>query len=64
VDTQFVLPFHSVAEVIAETTRVINALGRGGGLILGPSHFIQSDVPPENIVAMCQTARNKGIYPL
>jgi len=64
VDTQFVLPFRSVTEVIAETTRVIQTLGRGGGLILGPSHFIQSDVPPENIVAMCQTACNKGIYPL
>ncbi|MBM3123951.1 MAG: uroporphyrinogen decarboxylase [Chloroflexi bacterium] len=64
VDTQFVLPHKSVPEVIAETSRVIQALGRGGGLVLGPSHFLQSDVPPENILAMCQTAHKQGVYPL
>jgi uroporphyrinogen decarboxylase len=64
VDTQFVLPCKPAAQVRDETTRVIRALGKGGGLILGPSHFIQADVPPENIVAMCEAAHQKGIYPL
>ncbi len=64
VDTQFTLPCKSVPEVAAETARVIRALGPGGGLILGPSHFVQSDVPPENIVAMCQAAHQHGVYPL
>jgi uroporphyrinogen decarboxylase len=32
-------------------------LGRGGGgYILGPSHAIQAGTPPENILAMFDTA--------
>lgn len=62
VDTQRVLPFGSPGEVSLETRRSIDALGPGGGLILGPSHFIQPDVPPENVVAMFQTSREYGKY--
>jgi len=61
-DTQYYLPRGSVQEVIVETKRCIDELGSGGGLILGPSHFIQPDVPPENIVAMCETVREYGKY--
>lgn len=64
VDTQYTLPFKSADEVRKEAVRVIRELGPGGGLILGPSHFIQSDVPPENIVAICQAATEHGKYPL
>jgi uroporphyrinogen decarboxylase len=64
VDTQYVLPFATPAKVEAEVQRVIDALGRGGGLILAPSHFIQPDVPPENIAAMYRTAHEYGVYPL
>jgi uroporphyrinogen decarboxylase len=64
VDTQYTLPFKTAAEVSAETRRVIHALGPEGGLIVGPSHFIQADVPPENIVALCQTVISEGRYPL
>ena len=64
VDTQYILPFKSAEEVRQEAVRVIRALGPAGGLILGPSHFIQSDVPPENIVAICQAATEYGKYPL
>jgi len=63
VDTQFVLPFQAPAEVRAETRRVIRALGPGGGLIVGPSHFIQADVPPENVIALCETVKDEGKYP-
>lgn len=58
VDTQFVLPFGTVEEVSEETHQCIESLGKGGGLILGPSHFIQPDVPPQNIVAMCKVAES------
>lgn len=57
VDTQYFLPFGTVQEVEEETKRCIDALGGDGGLILGPSHFIQPDVPPENVVAMYRTAK-------
>jgi uroporphyrinogen decarboxylase len=36
----------------------IDVLGRDGGYILGPSHWIQAGTPPENIVAMFDTARD------
>jgi uroporphyrinogen decarboxylase len=64
VDTQTVLPFGSPEDVAREVRRCIADLGRGGGLILASSHFIQPDVPPENIVALYETAREAGRYPL
>ncbi|NQS91993.1 MAG: uroporphyrinogen decarboxylase, partial [Chloroflexi bacterium] len=62
VDTQYFLPRGSAEEVKEETKHCIDALGKNGGLILGPSHFIQPDVPPENVVAMYDTAREYGRY--
>jgi uroporphyrinogen decarboxylase len=64
VDTQEVLPFGTPQEVEADVTRCIDSLGKGGGLILAPVHNVQADVPPENLIAMCTTARESGRYPL
>ena len=64
VDIQEVLPKGTKKEVEAETTLKINAFGPGGGYILSPSHAVQADVPPENIVTMCRTTLENGIYPL
>ena len=41
----------------AETRRIIEILGRGGGYILNSVHNIQAEVPPENIVAMFDAGR-------
>ena len=64
VDTQHFLPFGTPQEVAEETKRCIDALGQGGGLILTSSHYIQPDVPVENIISMYETARDYGKYPL
>jgi uroporphyrinogen decarboxylase len=64
IDAQQVLPFGNTEEVKQETIRIIKALGLGGGLILGPVHNVQPDVPPENLVAMCRAAAEFGQYPL
>jgi uroporphyrinogen decarboxylase len=64
IDTQKILPFGSPVEVKTETIQIIRSLGQGGGLILGPVHNVQPDVPPENIVAMCQAVQEFGQYPL
>ena len=64
VDTQHFLPFGTPQQVADETKRCIDALGQGGGLILASSHYIQADVPPENVVAMYKTALEYGKYPL
>jgi uroporphyrinogen decarboxylase len=64
VDTQHFLPFGTPQEVAEETRRCINALGNGGGLILAPSHYIQPDVPIDNIMSMYKTALEYGKYPI
>jgi uroporphyrinogen decarboxylase len=53
ISTQAVLPKVAAAEVRAATEACIRDLAPDGtGLILGPSHRMQSDIPPENVVAM------------
>lgn len=51
------LPFMSPQEVAAETTRVIEALGAGGGYICGPDHHIKPDVSAEATLQLFDTAR-------
>lgn len=62
IDEQQVLPKGSIEDVENEVKRRIDQMGLGGGLILGPAHWIQVDTPPENIIAMYETARKYGSY--
>jgi len=57
IDTQHVLPHGSPEEVREEVERRISDLAVSGGYLLCAVHNIQPDVPPENIVAMYQHAR-------
>lgn len=61
VSVQTTLPFGTVDDVRREVEHLITVLGKGGGYVLGPSHAIQAGTPPENIVAMFDTAA--GFYP-
>lgn len=56
VSVQKLLPFGSPEKVREEVERLVTILGKNGGYILGPSHSIQAGTPPENIVAMFETA--------
>ncbi len=58
IDTQRILPFGTPEEVRAETRRIIDILGPGGGFVLNSVHNIQAEVPPENVVAMFDEARS------
>jgi uroporphyrinogen decarboxylase len=51
--TQRVLPFGTVAEVRAETRRLLE-LGRRGGYLFGPAHDVEGDVPLENMLAFLE----------
>ena len=51
-------------DVINEVKRCIKQLAPGGGFILAPSNHLQSDVPPENIALLFNTARLYGNYPI
>lgn len=64
IDTQHVLPRGSVNDVRAEVRRRIHDLASGGGFVLASVHNIQVDVPPENVIAMAEAAREFGKYPL
>ncbi len=48
----------SAEGVAREVEELVRVLGKGGGYILGPSHIIQLGTPPENILAMFDTALN------
>ena len=56
VSVQTTLPFGTVETVVREVQDLVRVLGKEGGYILGPSHAIQAGTPPENIVAMFDTA--------
>ncbi|HUO69263.1 MAG TPA: uroporphyrinogen decarboxylase family protein [Solirubrobacteraceae bacterium] len=55
-DDEQTLPFGSEAEVRREVRRRIRGLGRGGGLIVGPTHQLGIDIPPGNVWAMVEEA--------
>jgi uroporphyrinogen decarboxylase len=61
-DTQSVLPFGSVDDVVAEVRKRIDDLSPGGGFVFSAVHNIQFDVAPEKICAMYDTARRYGVY--
>lgn len=56
IDTQHVLPFGTASDVELDVRQRTSDLGRGGGYVLASVHNIQAEVPPENIVAMFDTA--------
>lgn len=64
IDIQRTLPFGSAEDIVAEVKERLRTLGKGGGYVLAPAHNIQSDVPPENIVALYRAAKEHGRYPL
>ncbi len=59
-DNQQTLPFASAKDVRQEVLDNLTILGAGGGYILCPCHNIQSITPPENILAMYETAYEEG----
>jgi uroporphyrinogen decarboxylase len=59
IDTQHVLPFGAPDDVRQEVRRRIDELAEGGGYVIGSVHIIQPEVPPENIVAMAEAAREQ-----
>ena len=54
----------TVQQVRDEVKRHIHDLAPGGGFVFGSVHNIQANVPPENIVAMFDAARELGGYPI
>jgi uroporphyrinogen decarboxylase len=58
IDEVDLLPRATPREVYAATQRTIDILGRNHGYIVSPTHQVQGDTPPENVVALFQAARD------
>ena len=62
IDSQHVLPFATPAEVKDAVRRNLEAFKPGGGYVFNNVHNIQAGVPPENIVALFDSAYEFGFY--
>ena len=58
IDEQSTLPFGKPNDVKNEVKNLLSTIGKGGGLILAPTHNVQLDTPMENFWAMVNTIRN------
>ena len=63
-DIQDTFPHGSASDVENEIRHRIETVAPGGGLILGPSHNFQADVPLENILAYYSAVDKYGKYPI
>lgn len=61
---QTTIPHGTPEEVAAEARKKIRHLAPGGGYVMSGGHNIQADVPPENILALYDTAFEAGRYPI
>jgi uroporphyrinogen decarboxylase len=64
VDCAHLLTFGSMEEVVEQTKEIIRTAAPGGGFILSSSNSIHSKVKPENYLAMWNTVRSYGTYPI
>jgi uroporphyrinogen decarboxylase len=62
--TQTTMPFGTPDQVRRVVKERIETVGRGGGLVLAPTHVLEPEVPWENVVAFIEAAREYGRYPL
>ena len=61
-DCQHTLAFGTPEEVAREVEQQIATLAPGGGYVLAAVHNIQANVPPENVIALFDTALSAGRY--
>jgi uroporphyrinogen-III decarboxylase len=59
IDEQHTLPFGTAEDVRHEVLTRLDTLGKGGGLIIGPTHHVQLDTPMENFWAMVNTIKTQ-----
>ena len=61
-DCQRTLPFGTPEQVAREVEENLAILAPGGGYVFASVHNIQPNVPPENVLAMFETAMEQGRY--
>jgi uroporphyrinogen decarboxylase len=61
-DCQKTLPFGTAEDVAREVEEHVRIFAPGGGYVFASVHNVQAGIPPENLVAMWDTARRAGRY--
>jgi uroporphyrinogen decarboxylase len=61
-DCQRTLSFGTPEQVAREVEESLRIFAPGGGYVLAPVHNIQAAVPPENVMALFDTALAAGRY--
>jgi len=64
ISVQETMQFGSREDVKREVIKRIETCGYEGGLIMAPAHGLQPSTPFENIIALYETAKKYGRYPL
>ncbi len=64
VDTQKTLPFGTPEEVKREVEERVRIFGPGGGFVFNTIHNVQPGSPVENVLALYETVRRVGVYPI
>ena len=59
---QTTMPFGTPDDVDREVKRMIETVGKGGGLILAPTHVLEPEVPLDNIRAFLDAVDRYGHY--
>ncbi len=62
IGTQTVMPFGTPEDVKANVIDRIHTVGKGGGLLLAPTHLLEPEVPWENIIAFVDACKEYGRY--
>lgn len=62
IGVQSTLPFGTPEDVRQEVKQRMNTIGKGGGLLIGPAHMIEPEVPWENLISMMDAIEEFGWY--
>jgi len=62
VGTQSTMPFGTAEEVKAVVKERIETVGKGGGLLIAPTHLLEPEVPWENVAAFFEAVDEYGWY--
>ena len=62
IGTQTTMPFGTPGDVTRAVRHSIEHVGRGGGLLIAPTHVLEPEVPWENIESFVRAVREHGTY--
>ena len=62
IGTQTTMPFGTPEQVRAVVAERIETVGKGGGLLLAPTHVLEPEVPWRNVIAFVQAVEELGAY--